>query len=435
MLSYTKARGILTQVAQSFGPWGVESVSLDQSLGRVLATDLFSPEAVPSFDNSAMDGFAVNALLTFSASPAAPLKLKALGCISAGDAPICVDYPAAEGGVFEIMTGAPMPVSHGSMKFDGVVKIEDVELVRDAKGNPQEVILRKALKPGENVRFIGEDFKREQQIGEKGRGITPECIMAFASLGIAKLEVLRKPKVIFLSTGRELVDLDTGALKVGLKPGTIRNSSAPYLEASLKTFGAQATFFGNIQDDAREFERVLDRVLAEKPDVVLTTGAVSMGKFDFVAQVLEKKGAEVFFHKVKIRPGKPILFAKLGNVSFFGVPGNPVSTAVGLRFFVVPFLRNLMGLKNESAIWAKLEGVVKKPPGLECFYKAQLRVSAQDGQARVKILQGQASFMVSPLLEANAWAVLPESIDVLREGELLEVYPLQATLSGGGVFL
>jgi molybdopterin molybdotransferase len=166
---------------------------------------------------------------------------------------------------------------------------------------------------------------------------------------------------------------------------------------------------------------MIDQILKHQPDVIVTTGAVSMGKHDFVSSALKELGAETVFHKVAIRPGKPILFAKFeSGPVVFGLPGNPVATVVGWRFFIEPYLRELMGLKAEAPLRAKLPEQPDSPEGLRCFYKARLGENSNE----VEVLSGQMSFMVSPLLDANVWAVIPEQ--TIGKDLTIDVYPLQS---------
>jgi len=410
MKSYLDAVRILTEEAAA-KRIPSEEMSLVKALNCVLAEDILSPEAVPNFDNSAMDGFAVESALTQGAGPERKVAFDVLGTVSAGES----GEGFTQNGAVEIMTGAPMPAG----RFDAVVKVEDVEVQRDDSGKPVRISLRAPVKWHENVRLKGEDFQVNQLAAKAGTEVTPELVMALASLGVSRVRARRKPRVAVISTGRELVDHESGTLR----PGMIRNSTGPYLMAALPLLGAEGRFYGTIHDEPEHFIELFQRVCAEGVDVVLTTGAVSMGKHDFVREALEGLGARVVFHKVAIRPGKPVLFAQIpGGPAVFGLPGNPVSTSVGLRFFVEPYLRELRGLPAEKPIRARMLRTTGKPEGLRCFFKAELKVSEE--AAEVEILTGQASFMVSPLLRSNVWAILEEPGRQVPEGAVVNVYPL-----------
>lgn len=401
-----------------------EPLPLEECTGRVAADDVRGSESIPPFDNSAMDGFAVNAARTSAASAQVPVRLCVLGCIAAGDG-VFGEALDAESTV-EIMTGAPMPGG----PLDAVVKVEDVEVRRGPEGAKiTEIIVRKPLKAGENVRRRGEDFSPGQQALAAGTLLMPEHVMALASLGVASIDVRRLPRVAVISTGRELVHHS----EANLAPGMIRSSTAPYLMTALPRYGAAASYHGVIPDEPGHFIDVMQGILRDPPDVILTTGAVSMGKHDFVGAALEKLGAAIRFHKTAIRPGKPLLVADWPDREvrtseggrrpvFFGIPGNPVSTAVGLRFFVEPYLRAITGRPAEQPMRARLASAAPKPKGLRCFFKAGLEVGTHGG--RVTVLAGQPSFMVSPMLAANCWAVLGEEGTSVTAGEEIDVYPL-----------
>jgi molybdopterin molybdotransferase len=261
-----------------------------------------------------------------------------------------------------------------------------------------------------------------------GQVIELSHLMALATLGFSRVCVARMPNIALISTGRELVDPSSPRLQ----PGQIRNSTGLYLKKYFESLHHPITECGTVSDDPEDYLKRLTQALDSGAEVVISTGAVSMGKFDFVKPALEKLGAKIHFHKCAIRPGKPILFAS-GNwrgktVFFFGVPGNPVSTAVGLRFFVRPFLDHMLGIQTGDGSVAdgialrsaRLINDFKKPEGLRCFFKAIERVSP-NGETLVEALPGQASFMVSPLLKANSWVVFPESGSSAKAGSMVEV--------------
>ena len=177
--------------------------------------------------------------------------------------------------------------------------------------------------------------------------------------------------------------------------------------------------FGIVKDEPADFAARLDRALELEPDLILTTGAVSMGRHDFVPKALEEHGGELVFHKAAIRPGKPVLAARVGGALLLGLPGNPLSTVVGLRFFAEPYLRRLLGRPDEKPRLAPLAAAAGKPEGLRCFFKAALTEDF-----KVRVLEGQASFQIDPLLSADCWAVLPEAGKRVEAGAAVEVYPL-----------
>jgi molybdopterin molybdotransferase len=388
-------------------------IPLQQALGRICAADITGAQAVPAFDNSAMDGFAVRAADTQTASAAQPLRLRVAGSTLAGDPPTTA--PEMAGHAWEINTGAPVP--HG---YDSIVPIEQVQTDgRATGGRPQAIVLSAPAKVNQHIRRAGEDFSPGDTVIATGSRIMPQHIMALAALGIGEIRVYERQAVSLISTGRELVD----DFRSPLLPGQIRNSNAPYLMALLSRLHIAPHYAGIIADEPAIFEsRVRD--LAQHSGIIVSTGAVSAGRHDFIADSLRRLGAEILFHKVAIRPGKPILLARLpGGTFYLGLPGNPVSAAVGLRFFLYPLLCTLAGMDPEPESSARLEMPVNKKPGLRFFQKARFWTD-ESGQCRVRILDGQESFRIRPMLEMNCWAVLGENHEYSAAGTTVPVASL-----------
>lgn len=392
-----------------------ERIGAARALGRVLASAIDSGEDLPPFANSAMDGFA----LRVGSSPLdAGMQWDVIGASAAGDA-----QAHAGDGAWEIMTGACLPEG-----MDSVIPVEQIEvLARDADGRPARIALRAEVLPGQHVRRRGEDVARGARVIDAGTCLAAEHLAVLASLGVAEVEVIRRPRVALLNTGRELVDDPCQVLA----PGQIRNSNGPLLAARLRAAGADLVAQQVVGDDAHAFVTALDEVLASGVDLVLSTGAVSMGRHDFIPDVLRAQGAQILFHKVRIRPGKPLLFAQLaGGALFFGLPGNPVSSVVGLRFFVEPALRVLLGMAQERALRVRLANSAGKPVALRRHLKARLHCDAQ-GQLTAQVLGGQESFKLAPLLQANAWVVIDEDAGEVAPGALVRIYGLGHLQSAG----
>jgi molybdopterin molybdotransferase len=391
---------------------GEEEVPLGEAIGRVLSRGLAAREAVPPFDNSGMDGYAVRAADLAAASPARPVTLPVRGSLAAGDDPARAAGLGA-GAAVEIMTGAPLPPG-----LDAVVRLEDVEVARDAAGAPSAVTFREPIERGRDVRPRGEDFREGDPLAAAGTPLRPEHVMALAVLGHAVVPVRRRPRVAVIATGKEVLPHATR----DLPPGAIRNSTTPYLAAALPTFGAACASAAAIGDEREALRRAVVDAAAAGADLVLTTGAVSAGRHDFVGEVLAGLDATVLFHGVAVRPGKPVLLATLpAGPAVLGLPGNPVASAVSLRFLVAPFLRAALGLAPERPLRAVLAADVKKPQGLRFFARA--RVEVGPGGASAEVLRGQGSAIVSTTLRANAWAVLPEEGGRQAAGTEVEVVP------------
>lgn len=395
----------LARVLECALPLAAESVPLMASLGRVLAVDVSSPEDLPPFDNSAMDGFA---LPLGGAGAAADSEFEVLGEQAAGDA--AQDLQVA----CEIMTGARLPAG-----LDAVVPVEQTAVLsRSVDGRPLRIRVGSPVRPGQHVRRSGEDIARGELVLSAGSRIGPTQLMLLAGLGVAQLSLRPQPRVALFCTGRELVDDPAQPLA----SGQIRNNNAPYLRARIVAAGAELIAYRTVPDDVTVFVGELRSALAAGAQVLISTGAVSMGRYDFVPDALRELGAQIVFHKVRMRPGKPILFARLPSGQlYFGLPGNPASSAVGLRFFVEPLLRVLMGLPQEKPLLLPLAEAARKAAGFKMFQKARVEIHA-DARLQVRLLAGQESFKVRPLTQANAWAALPEDVEALPAGSLVEVY-------------
>lgn len=399
MIPYAEARRLISETVLARAPLSEETVPLAKSLGRVCSTELFGREAIPPFANSSMDGYALASARASGAS-SSPLTLPVLGTILAGDPPRC----QAEAGAWKIMTGAPIPAG-----CDAVVPVEQA---RSLDGGRAVEILR-TPNEGDFVREAGQDFGAGAQICPAGTALTARHLMALAAAGLAKIPVRRRPRVALIATGRELCPPEQP-----LAPGKIRDASSAFLAAECARLGLDFAFRGVVADDAGAFAGHMDRALSEGYDAILTTGAVSMGDADFIPAALKEMDARTVFHKVAIKPGRPILFAEFPKGPFvFGLPGNPISSVVGMKFFVEPFLRDLLGRPMDLPIRCRLSSAVSKPEKLRCFYKARRREVGS-----VEILPAQASFQIHSLLAADCWAVLPEEGAEMKAGSEVDVY-------------
>jgi molybdopterin molybdotransferase len=405
MIRYEEALQILLRAAagQSFS---TETVSLEEIPGRVCAQNIYAPIANQPFDNSAMDGYAVRSDDLRAAGE--PVRLSVSGHIAAGE--IKTMPPLRSGECYEIMTGAPVPAG-----CDAVVPVEKTE--KDAGGS---VVFRSPVMLGSQIRRAGEDIRQGDEILKRGCVLTASHILVLATLGIGAVDVFVRPKIGLVSTGAEVIDDFNSALL----SGQIYNSTGPYLRAVLPSLNVDLVSYGTIRDDEGAYLSVLQNAIDDKCDIIISTGAVSAGVHDFVPSVVRSMGAEVFFHKVAIRPGKPVFFAKFpgGGPFLFGLPGNPAASTTGLRFFVQPFLRALMRLPQETPQYAVLAKDYRKGNvDLRFFLRAEISYTKQ-GTIEVVIPENQQSFKVSPFLSTNGWVMIPEEANALHSGELIEVY-------------
>lgn len=405
MIGYDEALAVILREAVRLEP---RRCSPEQALGHVLAEPVASEEHLPPFDNSAMDGFALH---VGGATLRTGTEFDVAGAQAAGD-----DRVEAAHGAWEIMTGARIPEG-----LDAVVPVEQVEVLGfDADGRPLRIRLSAEVEAGQHVRLRGEDVRRGTQVVEAGTRIEAQHLMVMAALGVQTVSVARRPRIAIIATGRELVDDPAQPLQ----SGEIRNSNGPFLAARAIEAGADVVFRETVSDEPPAFLVALEHALDAGADVVLSTGAVSMGRYDFVPDTLRGIGATIHFHKVRIRPGKPLLFARLaGGQLYFGLPGNPVSSAVGMRFFVEPALRALTGMTPERPIRVPLAAKYRKRAALRFHLKGRLEVDGT-GRLQARVLPGQESFRILPLLAANAWIVVPEDAPSPEAGDLVDIYGL-----------
>ena len=407
MIPYARALELLLAESRALeGEW----CRCSEARARVLAEPVHAPRPLPPFTNAAMDGYA---LASGGNVLAAGSEYEIGGLIAAG-APPPADAAAK---VWEITTGAAVPAG-----LDCIVPVERVEQLGGGR-----IRLRADLTCGQNIRQRGSDIATGQQVGAAGQRVDPALRMMLAALGVDRIKVGRRPRVVLLSTGAELIANPS----LALGEGQIYAANAPHLEASLYAMGAEVIADASLGDDAQAFARQL-RDAATRADLVVSTGAVSMGRHDFIPVSLQAAGARLLFHKVAIRPGKPLLAASLHEGPLFiGLPGNPIAAAAGFRFFVVPVLRAMLGMPPETPLRVPLLESVRLAPGLRRFLKARLRYSAAEGIG-LELLEGQESYRIGPLLQANAWAVLHEDASELPTGTLVDALPRDA---GGGWFI
>lgn len=385
-----------------------ESRSLDEALGLVLAAPVESPIALPSFDHAAMDGYALSA-----PEPLEPGSEHVVhGSQAAGDAP-----SAAVGGAWEIMTGARLPDG-----LDAVVAIERTELLDSAPdGAPRRIRLLDALSEGQNVRYAGADVAAGQRVLAAGTVLGSPQIMLLAALGVARVSVVRRARVAIICTGKELQDDPS----LPLREGQIYASNGPYLTAALRRAGVQVLGCETVDDTAVTYAAALARAVEAGADLVLSTGAVSMGRYDFVPDALRQFDAEVLFHKVAMRPGKPLLAAQLPRGPLvLALPGTPMAVAAGVRFFVTPVLRAMAGLSAETPLRARLATPQQPKAGLRHFLRARLSLD-EAGQLHAHVLRQQQPFRIQPFAEADAWVMLDEEAGDCAAGTPVAVASLE----------
>jgi len=378
-----------------------EEVSLLNSLDRVLARDIYSGLPLPPWDNSAMDGYAVRANDTKYASPNSPCVLEVIGEIKAGEFPEC---EIIQGKAMRITTGAPLPDG-----ADAVVVLEATEESKD------KVKVFKSVTRGENIRKKGEDVREGSLVIEKGKRVRAYEIAMLASLGITKVTVYRTPRVAVITTGDELIDIEEQ-----LPKGKIRDSNSWMLSALLIKTGINPISSGKAADNRNSLVERVKEALTEGLDCLLVSGGVSVGKYDIVKGVLKELGFQEIFHRVKMKPGKPLLFGRINKALVFGLPGNPVSSAISFEVFVRPALFKMMGMEFKPlTVSAILKEDIRKKPGKTHF----LRVSLEEegGILYAVPLKKQGSAMITSLTSADGFIEIDEDTTILKRGETLRV--------------
>jgi molybdopterin molybdotransferase len=385
-----------TVLSQGFSI-GMERVNLSDSLGRILAEDIYSDMDMPPFDKSAVDGYA---WLNKSSDDSGRDLQRVVETIPAGAIPKISLIP---GQCSKIMTGAMVPDGANS-----VIMVEETELVGE------DFVRFTGANPSKNICYRGEDVKAGEQVLQKGLQINPAHVAVLASVGISNPLVAKLPRVGILSTGDELVE-------PVVVPGMaqIRNSNAWQLEAQVKTVPSLPFYYGIVPDNSADLRNIIEFAM-EHNDVVLLTGGVSMGDFDFVPAVMEEAGIEILFNGIAIQPGKPTVFGRRNKTFIFGLPGNPVSSFVLFEILVKPFLRGMMGCTMKPL-------QLSLPMGVDFFRrksgrKSMIPVIIKDGYVFPVEYHGSAHINAYSI--ANGILVMEIGTTKINKGEQVHVRPI-----------
>jgi molybdopterin molybdotransferase len=382
-------------------PLELERVPLRNAFGRVLAEDITSPIDHPPWDNSSMDGYAVRAADIAFATESNPVTLFVLETVRAGQRPTQSVAPRT---AIRIMTGAPVPDG-----ADTVIRVEDTD------GGEQKVIIRDARDAGRNIRPRAEDLRVGEIALPLGTVLGAAHLGVLASVGCALVPVHRRPRVAVLASGDEIVDVDQ--YDAVLRGERIVSSNSYTIVAAARAAGAEIVDLGIVGDDPAAYEAKISS--ARGCDLLITSGGVSVGAFDFTKDVLRSLGAELHLWRIRMRPGAPLGFGTLDGMPWLGLPGNPVSTMVTFELFARPLIRKQHG---ETKIFRRtidvrtLEDITLAAP-LTHFFRAII-VWATDGP--VAHLTGpQGSGLLSSMARANALLIVPPERQVVRAGETL----------------
>jgi molybdopterin molybdotransferase len=389
MLSVHEAQ---ERILTYFQPVGTETCALGRAAGRVLAENVIASSDLPLFDNSSVDGFAVRALDT---APGRTLNVSA--DIRAGEYSGVVLPPGQSA---RIMTGAALPEG-----ADAVVMVEDTDFNDRSPGTPapKTVTIQKTIDAGENVRRRGDDLHQGDKVLELGIRLRAQGIGLLAMLGMAQVTVHRKPRLALLSSGDELLPLETP-----LTPGKIHDANTYTLSALAQTADVEIVSLGVAADTESAVRSKLGRAVEEKVDVIVSSAGVSVGAFDYVKAVVESDG-ELDFWRVNMRPGKPLAFGKYHGIPFFGLPGNPVSAFVGFEIFVRPALERLSGLQvRPHPVWKVQLSESVESDGRESYLRAI--VKEENGVLTARLAGHQGSGNIFSLVRANALLIVPSGV-------------------------
>jgi len=406
----------LERILSHFRVLEPEEKPLLETLGQVLAEDVYSPFDVPPLDNAAMDGYALQAASIAGASESSPAVLEVIGEVAAG-------YQAQQtvrpGTAIRIMTGAPLPEG-----ADTVVPFEDTdEVAQKAAGAKQieRIGVLKLNRKGANIRKGGEDIRRGELVVKAGTVLRPSEIGVLASLGKDKLRVIRRPKVAILATGDELVDIGNP-----LPFGKIYNSNTYSVASLVLRYGGMPKVLGIARDTVEALMEKIDAGL--DADMFITSAGVSMGDYDMVKNVLAARG-EIDFWTVRMKPGKPLAFGVLdgGNgrkVPLLGLPGNPVSSVIAFEQFGRLSILKMLGKRNfvKPTIEAISESRIDNRDGRRVFARAI--ITRRNGTYYASLTGPQGSGILTSMAAANGLAIVPEEVPLIKEGETVKVQML-----------
>ena len=403
----------LEHVLSAFHPLEPERIPILEALDRVLAEDVRAGEDIPPHANSSMDGYAMLAADTSGASIDHPAHLRIIGEIAAGYVP---DAAVAPGTTMRIMTGAPIPpgvdaaaTAAATAEAIAVVKVEDTET------DGEWVNIHTEVSPGNYIRPAGEDVRQGELVLPKGTLVRSQEIGMLATLGHKEALVHRRPHVAILATGDEVVEIGQP-----LMPGKIRNANSYSNAAQVLKQGGMPLLLGIARDSVEDLTAKIRAGLEQGVDLFLTSGGVSVGDFDLVKDVLAAEG-DIAFWRVRMKPGKPLAFGRIGGVPVLGLPGNPVSVMVSFEVFVRPAIWKMLGRTDlaRPTLQATLMNEIARKD--ERRHYVRVRVEREAGEYCAYLTGGQGSGILSSMVKANALAIIPEDWDHAPAGAQVQV--------------
>ena len=408
MLDYKKA---ILKIKRNKIKIDSEIILSINSINRVSSSDVYSPSNYPAANNSSFDGYAINSMETKNLTKKKLRKFRILKTIAAGDNPKIKKVPKYS--AIEVMTGAII-----QKPYDAVIPIEQIKF-NNKKNKFSYIIVDRKVNKNDYIRFEGSDFKKREKVINRGELIKPQHILALKTLGIKKILVKKKPSIVFYTTGNEISNNEK------IPKWKVRNSNGYYINSFLNSLPISFKQKKILRDhDSLKFKKEILSNLKSKNEIILTSGAVSAGKYDFIPGIIKKFKLRYYFKGVSIRPGKPIMFAKfLKNKVFFGLPGNPISSAACIRFFVLPFLYFSMGMKENKPINVRLKNSFSKKKNFTRFIKGKLTFSNK-GIAQFEVFKGQESFRIKPFTKSNAWGLFPNGKANFKRNDYIKCYTL-----------
>ena len=386
-----------------------EKVELSSANGRTLASPVQSADAIPPFDNTAMDGFVVKSEDIAAATEDQPITLPVTAIVEAG---MPGEHPLNAGEAMRIYTGAVIP--------PGGTAVVPFEICQQE--GREAVTFTRPAGEGAHIRRRGEDVEQGGEVLAAGTRLSPAGIGLLASIGATHVSVYRTPRVAVHSSGNELVPIESP-----LTPGKIRNSNLYSLCARLKSWGAIPVPRPVLSDDLDSIRDGLQQTLAEKPDAIITTGGISAGDLDYIREVAREMGEDVHIRKVAMKPGKPLVDGTLGGIPFFGLPGNPAACLVSFEMFVRPALANMEGRKDgippmRPGVLA--EGCHLGPGQRMRWLRGRAVPDPHGGPDQINLPTGQGSHLLTGFATANCLVHVPASETELAAGSPIEYWSL-----------
>ncbi len=385
----------ISLIEKNVAPLTSISQELEKSLGYVLAEDIKAPIDLPPFNQSAMDGYAIAHLKTTKTN-----RFKIIGEVQAGDTST---IELEEGEAVRIFTGAMIPKGVSAVVMQEMTEVEEAE-----------VVIQQDIAMGSNIRLIGEQVSKNQLALAKGTVLNPAGIGYLSSLGIDKVRVFSKPKVGLIVTGNELVKAGNA-----LKPGQIFESNSSMLVAAFRQFRVELLDVEYVEDDLNSTIECIKGLL-NSVDVLVLSGGISVGDYDFIGQALGELGVEQIFYKVKQKPGKPLFFGKKENCRVFALPGNPSASLSCFYHYVLPYIQLKHGKSPHTL--EKIELVLNNDYSKKGDHALFLKAMAVG--EKVEVLEGQSSAMLHTFAVANALIYLPSHQNEVRKGEKVATYLL-----------